>query len=133
MSHYWGYSVNWTTFRAPGPGLRVRTTSRRLKPDQGSKWEGALQLFYNICLKMIHTNWEALGTQLWISGPKIVLPPLNYGCSTIFVFTNCLQSCTVEAADPPQPQFGPPDPGFRVRAMSWRSRPEQVDNWEGAL
>ena len=33
----------------------------------------------------------------------------------------------------PRPCLGPPDPWFRVRARSRRSRPNQVDYWEGTL
>jgi len=39
----------------------------------------------------------------------------------------------VEAAEPPQSHFGPHYPWFWVRARSRRSRPDQVDYWEGAL
>ena len=34
---------------------------------------------------------------------------------------------------PHRPCLGPPDPWFRVKARSRRSRPDQVDYWEGVL
>ena len=40
---------------------------------------------------------------------------------------------TVEAAEPPQSYFGPHYPWFCVRAMSRKSRHDQVDFWEGTL
>jgi hypothetical protein len=39
----------------------------------------------------------------------------------------------VEAAEPPQPNFGPHYPWFRVIDRSRRSRHDQVDYWEGSL
>ena len=57
---------------------------------------------------------------------KMVLP-YNFG------FVKFLPSLTVEAIDAPQTLFRAPDPWFRVRARSRRSRPNQVDYWEGML
>ncbi len=39
----------------------------------------------------------------------------------------------VEAAEPPQPPFGPPDPQIRVKSKSRRLKPNKVDYWKGAL
>ncbi len=39
----------------------------------------------------------------------------------------------VEAVDSLQTLFRAPDPWFRVKAMSRRSRPDQLDYWEGEL
>ena len=39
----------------------------------------------------------------------------------------------VEAVDSLQALFRAPDPWFRVKARSRRSRPDQVDYWEGVL
>ncbi len=50
-----------------------------------------------------------------------------------FCFINFLLSHTIEAADPPQPHFGPLDPRVRVKSMSGRLKPDRVDYWEGAL
>ena len=44
-----------------------------------------------------------------------------------------LPSITVEAVDSLQALFRAPDPWFRVKARSRRSRPDQVDYWEGVL
>jgi hypothetical protein len=44
-----------------------------------------------------------------------------------------LPSLTVEAADSLQTLFRAPDPWIRVKARSRRSRPDQVDYWEGVL
>ncbi len=51
----------------------------------------------------------------------------------IFGFIMFSPKHTVEAAEPPQSHFGPDYPWFRVGARSRRSRPDQVDYWEGAL
>jgi hypothetical protein len=45
----------------------------------------------------------------------------------------CLPSITVEAVDFLQTLFRAPNPWFRVKARSRRSRPNQVDYWEGVL
>jgi hypothetical protein len=42
-------------------------------------------------------------------------------------------SLMVEAVDALQTLFRAPDPWFRVKARSRRSRPDQVDFWEGVL
>ncbi len=39
----------------------------------------------------------------------------------------------VEAVDYLQTLFRAPDPWFRVKARSRRSRPDQVDYWEGVV
>ena len=44
-----------------------------------------------------------------------------------------LNSITVEAVDFIQTLFRAPDPWFRVKARFRRSRPDQVDYWEGVL
>ena len=44
-----------------------------------------------------------------------------------------LPSLTVEAVDSLQTLFRAPDPWFRVKARSRRSRPDQVDYWEAIL
>ncbi len=44
-----------------------------------------------------------------------------------------LPSIMVEAVDFLQTLFRAPDPWFRVKARSRRSRPDQVDYWEGVL
>ncbi len=80
----------WPHFGSPGPGFRVRSKARRLRPDQVNYWEGALQLlFYKLCLKMIdHGSRSTLGPGpsrsrlgIW----KWVLHPLKWGCPTTFV------------------------------------------------
>jgi len=44
-----------------------------------------------------------------------------------------LPSLTVEAVDYLQTLFRAPNPWFRVKARSRRSRPDKVDYWEGVL
>ncbi len=44
-----------------------------------------------------------------------------------------LPNITVEAVDFLQTLFRALDPWFRVNARSRRSRPDQVDDWEGVL
>jgi hypothetical protein len=57
----------------PEPRFRVRSKARRLRPDLGNYWEGALQiLFYKLYLKMIdHSSRSTWGpgpsrSRLWI-------------------------------------------------------------------
>ncbi len=50
-----------------------------------------------------------------------------------FCFYNFLPSHMVEAAEPPQPRFGPLDPRIKVKSKSRRLKPDQVNYWEGAL
>ena len=44
-----------------------------------------------------------------------------------------MPSLTVEGVDSLQTLFRAPGPWFRVKARSRRSRPDQVDYWEGVL
>ena len=44
-----------------------------------------------------------------------------------------LPSLTVEAVDILQTLFRAPDPWFRVKGRCRRSRPDQIDYWEGVL
>ena len=91
------------------PQIRVKSRSRRLKPDQVDYWEGALQLlFYKLCLKMIeHGSRSTWGpgppsrSRLWIQ--KCDFPPIK------------LPSNMVEAAEPLQPHFAPLTPGLGSR------------------
>jgi hypothetical protein len=71
--------------------------------------------------------------QIRISGPKIWSAPTKTDLPYNFCFLNFLPSLTVEAVDSPQTLFRAPDPWFRVKARSRRSRPDQVDYWEGVL
>ena len=71
--------------------------------------------------------------QIWISGPKIGSAPTKTDLPYNFCFIKILPSLTVEAVDSLQTLFRAPDPWFRVKARSRRSRPDQVDYWEGVL
>jgi hypothetical protein len=89
-------------FAPPYPQIRVKTKSRRLKPDKVDYWEGALQLlFYKLCLKMIgHSSRSTWGTgpsrsRFWVQ--KFVMPTKSW-MFYHFCFVNVLPSCTVEAA-----------------------------------
>jgi hypothetical protein len=124
----------------PGPSRssRVKARSRRSRPDKVDYWEGVLHLVYiKICLKMIDHDSRSI----WGPGPsrsglrdkKYDPPPTK----TVLPYNSCfikfLPSCTVEAVDALQTLFRTPGPWFKVRARSRRSRPDQVDYWEGAL
>ena len=71
--------------------------------------------------------------QIWISGPKIGSAPTKTDLPYNFCFIKVLPSLMVEAVDSLQTLFRAPDPWFRVKARSRRSRPDQVDYWEGVL
>ncbi len=88
---------------------------------------------------MSEIDWLRLQKYIWsrpfwiqLTGPKIWYPPKNGGALQL-LFYNFLPSHVVEAAEPPHPHFGPLDPQIRVKSMSRRLKPDQVDYWEGAL
>jgi hypothetical protein len=66
-------------------------------------------------------------------GPKNMISPTKTDLPYNFCFIKFLPSLTVEAVDAHRPCLGPPDPWFRVRARSRRSRPNHVDYREGTL
>jgi hypothetical protein len=79
---------------------------------------------------------EAHGAQvlrIWISGPKIGSTPTKTDLPYNFCFIKILPSLTVEAVDSLQTLFRTPDLWFRVKARCRRSRPDQVNYWEGVL
>ncbi len=101
-------------------------------------WEGALQLWFNkICLKMIDRgSWSTWGpgpsrSSLWAQNYN--LPPTKTDLPYNFYFLKFLPSITVEAVDSLQTPFRAPHPWFRVKGRCRRSRPDQVDYWEGVL
>ncbi len=64
----------------PGPQIRGKVTSQRIKPDQVHYWEGSLQLYFcKLSLKMIHhscrSTWgpHPSRSRLWVH--KSVMPP----------------------------------------------------------
>ncbi len=88
------------------PQIRVKSMSRRFKPDDVDYWEGALQcLFYKLCLKMIeHSSKSTWGPVLpdpdfWVQ--RYVMPPTKSWMLYNFCFASFLPNCTVEAAEPP--------------------------------
>ena len=66
-------------------------------------------------------------------GPKNMICPPKSHLPYNFCFINFFPSVTVAAVDSLQTLFRAPDPWFRVKARSRRSRPDQVDYWEGVL
>ena len=122
----------------PGPWFRVRARSRRSRPDQVDYWEGVLHILYiKSCLKMIdhgsRSTWGPGPSGSGFRAQKYDPPPLKQTFPTTFVLKKILPSLTVEAVDSLQTLFRAPDPWFRVKARSRRSRPDQVDYWEGVL
>ncbi len=66
------------------------------------------------------------GSKMW-SAPNKMEVLFNI-CFKFF-----LPSHIVEAIEPPQPLFEPPDPMIRVKSKSRWLKPDEVDYWEGAL
>ena len=71
--------------------------------------------------------------RIQISGPKILSAPTKTDLPYNFCFIKYLPSLMVEAEDSLQTLFRALGPWFRVKARSRRSRPDQVDYWEGVL
>ena len=71
--------------------------------------------------------------KMQIIDTKTLSVPTKRGLAYNLCFIKFLPSCTVEAVDALQTLFRAPDPWFRVRARSRRSRTDQVNYWEGKL
>ncbi len=93
-------------------------------------------MFYNLCLKMIDHGSRSTWAQVLLDPdymPNMCFTPTKTLVCYIFGFIKFSPSSTVEAVDAPQTLFRAPDPCFRARATSRRSRRNQIDYWEGTL
>jgi hypothetical protein len=78
-------------------------------------------------------TYGPMSFQIWMMGPKMWSSPNKMEVLFNNCFINLLPSHTVEAIEPPQPPFGPPDPQIRVKSKSRWLKRDQVNYWEGAL
>jgi len=79
------------------------------------------------------STWGPGPSRSVLRGQKYDPPPTKTYLPYNFCFIKFLPSLTVEAVDTLQTLFRAPDPWFRVKGRCRRSRPDQIDYWEGVL
>jgi hypothetical protein len=79
------------------------------------------------------STWGPGPSRSRLRAQKTWSAPTKTGLAYNSCFIKYSPSCTVEAVDALQTLFRVPDPWFKARARSRRSRTYQVDYWEGAL